>query len=317
MIVEVAVVGTGMMGTNHARVLSLLPNARLSSIVDEDADRARAVAAQYGCSWTTELEDLAGKVDAVVLAVPTEEHHRLALRLLSMDLHLLVEKPLASTVEQAAEIVDLAESRGLVLGVGHIERFNPACLDLHRYVDRLHFVQTRRFSPYTPRIGEGVVRDMMIHDVDIVLFLAGAEPIDVTAQTIRTKSETEDMATATVRFASGLVAQMTASRVAQHKVRQLDLIQEDSLVNVDLLRQDITIHRKASVEFFDDGRRRLRESSMVEIPYLSRNGEPLWIELDEFCDAVGTGRTPRVDGEAGLAALRLCERIVEASQGSA
>ncbi len=314
MIVETAVVGCGAMGANHARILSMLPGARLALVVDCDPDRAKHLAAGHGCAWSTDLSDVAGAADAAVLAVPTEAHLGLGVALLEMGVHLLVEKPVAATVPEADDLIAAADRAGKLLGVGHVERFNPVCLDLPLFVDKPLFIQTQRLSPYTARISEGVIRDLMIHDVDLVLSLAGSEPVAVHAEATNVRSDSEDVATATIRFASGLVAQLTVSRIAQHKVRRLDVVQEDSVVEVDLLRQDITVRRQASVEYFDDGARQLRETSIVEVPYLSHRGEPLWLELERFVAAVSGQGELVVDGRAGRAALELCDRILAAAK---
>ena len=316
MIVEVAVIGTGVMGRNHARILSTLPGVHLAAIVDADPERARSLAVEYGCSWGTDLGDVAQRVDAVVLAVPTHLHHELAMRAIEYSLHVLVEKPIAETIEQAREIVEAAADRNRILAVGHVERFNPACSDLKQYVSQPRFLQLHRLSPYAGRIQEGVIRDLMIHDVDLLLWLADAEPVDVTARSIAPRSETEDLAVATITFDNGVIAQLTAARIAQRKVRTIDIIEDESLVHVDLLQQSINIFRQTKVEHVVEGTVRLRQSSVSEVPFLSRRGEPLALELDDFVNAVATGGTPFVTGAQGLAALELSERILAASNAS-
>lgn len=314
MTVSVVVVGAGFMGANHARVLSALPGARLAAVVDRDAERGRRVAAEFGCDHAPTMREIEGGVDAAIIATPTETHCSLAVEALALGWHVLVEKPFTPSIEEAEEIVAAADDAGRLLAVGHIERFNPACLDLPRFVTEPLFIQTRRLSPYADRVQEGVVRDMMIHDIDLVLWLADSPPVRVSADVAAWRSGTEDLATATVVFESGLVAHLTATRIGQDKVRQVDILQPDSLVNVDLLRQDITIRRQATAEYPDTGARRLKEASVMEIPYLEHRGEPLWLELSDFVEAVGSGRRPLVDGRAGLAALALCERILEAAK---
>jgi predicted dehydrogenase len=314
MTVSVAVVGAGFMGTNHARVLSALPVADLVAVVDRDPTRGRTVADEFDCEYATSMDDVTTHVDAAIIATPTETHRSVAVQALTRGWHVLVEKPFAPTVREAEELVTAAADAGRILAVGHVERFNPACLDLARFVTEPLFIQTRRLSPFTERVKEGVVRDMMIHDVDLVLWLAHSEPIRVTADISRWRSETEDLAIATVVFESGLVAQMTATRIGQNKIRQVDVLQPDSLVNVDLLRQDITIRRQATAEYPESGARRLKEAAVTEIPYLEHRGEPLWLELQDFVEAVASGGRPLVDGRAGVAALTLCDRILQAAK---
>lgn len=312
MSVRVAVVGAGVMGANHARVLSGMPTAELALVVDPDEDQARRVADAFGCAWATEMSALEGAAGAAIVATPTAHHCEAALQILALGIDVLVEKPLAATVVEAREIVDAADRAGKILAVGHVERFNPACLDLPRFVSDPLFIQARRMSPFTDRVGEGVVRDMMIHDIDIVLWLARSAPLRVTADLARPRSQTEDLATATVVFESGMVAQMTATRIGQDKVRRIDVIQADSVVNVDLMRQDITIRRQSAAEYPSTGARRLKEASVREIPYLDNRGEPLFLELTDFVSAVSEGRAPSVDGGAGIAAIDLCDRILAA-----
>jgi predicted dehydrogenase len=314
MTVSVAVVGAGFMGTNHARVLSALQGARLAAIVDPDPARGRLVAAEFGCDYAASMEDIAVQVDAAIIATPTETHRSVGAQALARGWHILVEKPFAPSVREAEELVSAARDARRTLAVGHIERFNPACLDLPSFVTEPLFIQTRRLSPFSERVKEGVVRDMMIHDVDLVLWLAHSEPIRVAADVSMWRSDTEDLAIATVVFESGLLAHMTATRIGQDKVRQIDVLQPNSLVNVDLLRQDITIRRQATAEYPETGARRLKEASVMEIPYLEHRGEPLWLELQDFVEAVDSGGRPLVDGRAGVAALDLCERILDAAK---
>jgi len=310
----VAVIGAGIMGTNHARVLSELPGARAVAIVDPDESRGRPAASDAGCDYAASMAEIDGHVDAAIVATPTETHVDVALEALGRGWHVLVEKPLAPTAREADELVLAAMAAGRLLAVGHVERFNPACLDLPRFVSEPLFIQTRRLSPYTDRIRDGVVRDMMIHDLDLVLSLAGAEPIEVTADVSRSRSRSEDLATATLVFPSGLIAQLTATRIGQDKVRQMDILQTDSLINVDLLRQDITVRYQATAEYPRSGARRLKEASIKEIPYLEHRGEPLFLELQDFVTAIGSGREPLVDGCAGVRALTLCERVLDAAR---
>ena len=314
MTVSIVVVGAGFMGTNHARVLSSLPGARLAAIVDSDAANASTVAAEFGCAHASSIDAVDGPVDAAIIATPTATHRSMAVQAMARGWHILVEKPFAPSVREAEEIVQAADEAGRTLAVGHIERFNPASLDLPRFVTAPLFIQTRRLSPDSERVNEGVVLDMMIHDVDLVLWLARSEPIRVTADVSASCSDSEELAVATVVFRSGLIAHMTATRIGQDKVRQVDILQPDSLVNVDLLRQDITIRRQATAEYLGTDARRLKEASVMEIPYLEHRGEPLWLELQDFVAAVASGGTPLVDGRAGMAALDLCHRILDAAK---
>ena len=306
---RLAVVGAGIMGANHARVARQSSDVDLVAVVDQDPERASAAVEADG-RWTTDLAEVVDDIDAAVVAVPTQHHHQVALGLIEAGKHLLIEKPLAPTVEEAREIVDAASAAGVVLAVGHIERFNAAVAELSKWVEDPIHIRAERINPYSPRILDGVVLDLMIHDIDIVLSLAGdADVAHVSGVGRHARSESEDLASATIRFSSGLTASLTTSRLGQQKIRQIEVTQPSSVVVADLLRQDITIHRMSSHEYLSDQGARYRQSSMVEIPFLETRGEPLALELAHFAECVRTGARPRVDGEAGLRALTLAHQI--------
>jgi predicted dehydrogenase len=251
-----------------------------------------------------------------VVAVPTAYHVDTALKLIEAGVHLLVEKPLAATAAAGRELVDAAETAGLVLAVGHVERFNPAVADLPIWVDQPIHVETVRTSPYTARISDGVVFDLLIHDIDIVCSLAGpdavVEHVDGVSQTVRSTSE--DLVSVNLRFSTGLTARLTASRLGQEKIRRIEVTQDDSVVIADLLRQSITIQRMSRHEFLSEQGMSYRQSSVVEIPFLETRGEPLALELQHFVDCVRSGEQSRVDGHAGARAVELAERIVDVVQ---
>ena len=303
-----AVIGAGIMGANHARVARQSGDVDLVAVVDQDPERA-AAAAETG-RWTTFVGDVVDDIEAAVLAVPTQLHHQLALELIAAGKHLLIEKPLAGTVDEAREIVAAADAAGVVLAVGHIERFNAAAAELPKWVQDPIHIRAERINPYSPRILDGVVLDLMIHDIDIVLSLAGdAEVAHVSGVGRHARSASEDLASATIRFTNGLTASLTTSRLGQQKIRQIEVTQSNSVVVADLLRQDITIHRMSSHEYLSDEGARYRQSSMLEIPFLETRGEPLALELAHFAECVRTGARPRVDGEAGLRALTVAHQI--------
>jgi predicted dehydrogenase len=304
------VVGAGIMGTNHARLTAQLPEWELVAIVDPDAERAGPLAAHHGVVAVPDLSSVPLEYDAAVVAAPTPLHLDLVLWLLEQGRHVLVEKPMAASVEEARRMAKAADASGRVLMVGHIERFNPAVLELPNLVDRpLHVVATR-VSPYSARIGDDVVLDLMIHDLDIILSLAASPVRRVKAVGQIMRSPTTDLATALLEFESGLTATVTASRVGQHKVRELVITQPEDVVTVDLLRQDVTVNRVAHVEYTSTGGTRYRQTGVVEIPFLEHRGEPLALELQEFARAIDAGRAPRVPAADGVAALELAELIM-------
>lgn len=305
------------MGANHARVLAANPAVALTCIVDPADERGRAAAAATGSEWFRDHRDLVGRVDAAVVAVPTHLHREIALALLEQGIPVLVEKPIASTVAEGEELVEAARRAGVVLAVGHVERYNPAVLELDGIVtDPIH-LEFRRLSPFTPRIEEGVVRDLMIHDLDLAIALAGGDIVDVAAVAVRNRSAGDDLASALLTFDNGVVATLTASRVGQEKIRHVDITQRDNVVHVDLIRQDITIHRAVSSEFVTTEGARYTQAGVVEIPYLRHRGEPLALELADFVRSVTSGGSPRVTGEVGLLALAAAERVERAARRAA
>lgn len=308
---RIGVIGCGVMGSNHARVAQQLGRARLAAVVDADAARAEVLAKPAGAIAATRLEDVLEHIDLAIIAVPTALHLSAAMACIDAGVHMLIEKPIASTAEDGLKIVNAARDAGLMLAVGHIERFNAAIAELPRLLEGpVHFTATR-VNPYSPRISDGVVHDLMIHDLDIVTWLAGPERsvIDVCGVSRTTRSDREDLAVATLRFDNGLTAMFETSRIAQQKVRTLEVVQDDSVIVADLLRQDITIHRMSRTEYSTDDGVRYRQSSVIEVPFLDQRGEPLLRELDDVVSAVLDSRPPRVTGEDGLKAVQLADRV--------
>jgi predicted dehydrogenase len=304
-----AVVGAGVMGTNHARVARAVPGVGISYVVDPDLGRAHRVAATCGARATTDLSEVLGEVDCAIVASPSSHHEEQGLLLLEHGIHVLVEKPIATSPAQAVRLVETAAERGLILLVGHVERFNPAVLELDRFNTDIVHIDAARISPYSSRVEVGVVLDLMIHDLDIVLSLAGGEPVDVFATAQRTRSSTEDLVSAIIRFDSGVTASLTASRIGQNKIRTLSLTRSKDFVAVDLLRQDVTVHRVDHSEYLSDDGTRYRQTGVVELPFLENRGEPLFLELTHFAEAVREGREPRVTGRDGVRALELAARV--------
>jgi predicted dehydrogenase len=310
-IVRLAIVGAGIMGTNHARVARMLRGGRLVAVVDRDTERAAKAAAATGARVAGDIEEVLDEIDAAVIAVPTEFHHGVACSLAERGIHLLVEKPLAETTAQAEAIATAAASGGVVLAVGHVERFNAAVAELPRLLDRPIHVDVFRVGAYSPRISDGVVFDLMIHDIDIVLSLVGpnaaVDHISGISQVVH--GVTEDLVCATLRFSNGLTATLNTSRLGQQKVRRIEVTQQESVLVADLLRQDVTVHRMTRQEYLSDEGTRYRQSSIVEMPFVEVRGEPLLLEQQNFIDTIRGEGTLRVDGNAGVAAVRLATQI--------
>ena len=302
------------MGTNHARVSRQLRHAELVAVVDRDIERATAAAAPSGVRATTSLTDVLPEIDIAVVAVPTKFHVETAEQLAAAGISMLMEKPLAETSSEAKRIVEVCAEHGVTLAVGHIERFNAAVNELPSLLDRPIHIEAARVSPYSSRIPDGVIFDLMIHDLDIVQWLAGpdAKPVAVSGAARVVHGTTEDLATASVTFSTGLTARFTTSRLGQQKVRSLDITQAESVISADLLRQDITIHRMTHHEYLTDEGTRYRQSSVVEIPFIEQRGEPLLRELQHFIDCTRDGTPPLVGPEDGMRAIELAELVTAA-----
>jgi UDP-N-acetylglucosamine 3-dehydrogenase len=308
-VIKVGIVGAGIMGGNHARVLQAIPQAEVVVVADPDTEKGQRLADHVGARFEPRLDVLPGLVDAAIVATPTETHADIAAALMESGLDVLIEKPIAPTVEEAKDLVAVARKHDRILMVGHVERFNPAVLELDRYVDGLIHVDVRRVGSFTPRVTTGVVLDLMIHDVDLINSLAGGEPVTVSSLTRRVRSESEDIATCVLTYPSGVSASLMASRVSQAKQRQIELTQQANVVVADLLRQQVTINRVEHAEYVGEQGARYRQSGVTEIPYLEHQGEPLLLEQRHFIDCVRNRTQPIVGGQEALTALATALRI--------
>jgi predicted dehydrogenase len=307
--VRLAIVGAGIMGGYHGRVARTLPHVELAFVVDPDEEKGRKLADHVGAAYAGSVDALRGQVDAAIVSVPTEAHVEVGTMLLDFGLDVLIEKPIASTVEEAKDLVAAAQSSDRVLMVGHVERFNPAVMELARHVDGLIHIDVRRLGPFSPRVPIGVTLDLMIHDIDLVCSLAGGPPEQISSVTRQVRSQNEDLVSCILIFPSGVSAVLTASRVSQAKQRQIELTQRDNVVVADLVRQQVTVHRVAHSEYVDERGSMYRQSGVIEIPYLEHQGEPLALEQRHFIECVLNRTTPAVTGADGLAALDTALRI--------
>lgn len=311
--VRLAVIGAGVMGANHARLASRATGVELVAIVDLDEEKRTKLADAVGAPHAAGIESLidANAVDAVVVATPTPFHHPVASVCLEAGLHVLVEKPIASTVEEAEDLDARAKRAGVVLTVGHVERFNPSVRELMRSVEKPIHLQLDRVGPFTPRVTDNVVIDLMIHDLDLARALAGSEVVRLQAIHQNVKTEGPDMAIALLEFENGVTASITASRIGQQKLRRIFVTQHDAVLAGDLIRQDVMIHRMQHVEYVSDSGARIRQSGVVEIPFIENRGEPLMEELRAFIDSIH-GADPVVTAADGIAALRLAHQVLNA-----
>ena len=300
--IRVAVVGVGALGQHHARVCASVDGAALAGVYDTDAARAAEVAGRHGATAFAHLRDLVEAADAVCVAVPTVDHHRVARAMLDAGRHVLVEKPMCSTVAEAEDLIAAAGARGLVLQVGHVERFNPATDVLKANAVRPRFVEVHRLAPFTPRsLDVDVVLDLMIHDLDIVLALDGSQAVQVDAVGVPVLTPRVDIANARLRFASGLIANLTASRVSAEKVRKFRVFSPRTYISADFAAREAQVYRLA-----DGAAGPEIQSQRTAAP----DEEPLRRQLAAFVAAVRDRARPVVSGADGVRALALAHEIL-------
>ena len=297
---RVAVAGAGAFGKNHLRVIHQSEHAELAGVYDLDPARAAAVAEPHGCRVFRSLDELAQNADAAVIASPTVTHSEVGCKLMEAGLDVMVEKPIAHTLEAARALVDTAERNQRILQIGHLERFNPAVIALAAAIGKPLFFEIHRLSEFSPRcLDVDVVLDLMIHDVDIILALTGERPQEIRAAGIRILSEKVDIANVRVQFPSGCVANLTASRVSTERVRKLRLFQPHEYISLDYGRQDAVRYRVKPPMAIDFA------------PLAVTKDEPLRLELEGFFESVTTRQPPRVTGAQGLAALEVAFEILD------
>ncbi|HEY3317664.1 MAG TPA: Gfo/Idh/MocA family oxidoreductase [Coriobacteriia bacterium] len=301
-----AVIGAGNMGRHHVRILGHMEAVDLAGVVDADVARAAAHATPVGAKAYTDIAELPD-IDVAVVAVPTPAHSIVAQALMERGVSVLIEKPMASTPAEARALVDTAVRQGVVLAVGHVERFNPAIRALAAMVKDPLLMQFERLSPYTPRIRESIVFDLMVHDLDLACLMAGGYPDRVETVGMRVYSDTLDIASAVLSFPSGCVASLQASRATQDKVRRIAISERDRFLLADSIRQDVSIKQETTGTYEEDGV--YRQSSVVEIPYLDRRAEPLALELANFVAAVRGEEPASVDAEAGARIVELAHQV--------
>ena len=310
--VRVGVVGIGNMGWHHARVLSLLRDAELVGVADPDPHRGKLAVEQFGCRWFAGYEEMLSEVEAVCIAVPTLLHHRVGMACFNAGVHVLIEKPIAATQEEATQLSAAAEKAGRLLQVGHIERFNPAFRELVKVVanEEVVVLEARRHSPNPDRANDvSVVLDLMIHDIDLVLELAGSKVVRLAAAGGRSAEGPIDYVNATLGFANGVVASLTASKMAHRKIRSLSAHCRSALVETDFLNRSLQIHRRTQLSFTaDHGELLYRNDGFIEEVSTSPV-DPLVAELEHFLQCIRGEEQPAVDGPQASRALLLADLI--------
>lgn len=294
---KVGVVGVGAIGINHARVLAEIERADLVAIYDADPVRAKEVAERFGTRAVESVEELSGLVDAASVATPTVTHVDVGTLLMKAGKHVLVEKPISDTLDGARELVETARDHGVILQVGHIERFNPVMGLIEERLTAPKFIEAHRLSPFPNRSMDiGVVLDVMIHDLEIILHLVRSDLESIDAVGVPVLTHREDIANARLRFKSGCVANVTASRISPEKMRKLRVFQEDTYLSLDYQDQSGQLYRREGMEI-------VKEEVVVE------KDEPLKLELRSFVDCAADGVRPKVSGYEGMAALDVAMEI--------
>lgn len=316
--IRLGVIGAGRMGELHSRVASQNRGIALAGVYDPNRARAERIARAHEVTAFPELERLLSSVDAVIIAAPTSLHEELALIALRRGLHTLIEKPIAATVDEARRIQDAVASAGVVCLVGHTERYNMTFRELLIVLERTRplAMSIRRLNPLAPRITDAdVTLDLLIHDADLALTVAGEQPTSIFASGLRVLSERLDYVNAILTFGSGMVASLTASRVTEDKIRRIEVTTKDRYIVADLLTRTLTIHRRAVSEWAvagPDVKFTLESiTHQVQVP----NVEPLAVEQQDFVDAIREGRRAMVDASDGADALEVTiavRRLAEA-----
>jgi predicted dehydrogenase len=304
--INVGVFGVGSLGQWHARIYSELENANLVGVYDVDEERAKEIAEKYGTRPFSDIDEMASLIDAASVAVPTDKHADIFERLLKHRLHLMMEKPIASTTSEAETMVNTARDNNLILQVGHVERFNPVMEYLEEQLTQPRFIEAIRLAPYppprdgaTPRGTEvSVVLDLMIHDLEIILHLVKSPVRQINATGVAVLSPSEDIANVRLAFENGCVANITASRISQEQLRKIRVFQEDTYLSLDYRNQVGQLAKKTAAGI---------ETSEVPI----NKDEPLLLELHSFVDCVRQQNEPKVTGEHGSQALKLAVEICE------
>jgi len=311
-VVHIGIIGVGVMGERHCRVCANLPHVELVGVADPNEERGRQVAESYETAYFPDYRALLPQLDAVTIAASTPTHYTLAAECLERGLHVLVEKPIAETVQQAQELVRMADERGLVLQVGHIERFNPAFTELKHVTEGMKLVgiTMRRLSPFdTSNTDVDVIRDLMIHDLDLAVNLVGLDIEGINAWGRSISTGTIDHAVASLSFGNGPIATLFASRVTEQKVRAIEVIAKGAYVEADLLNKSVLVHRRTFPQYLDNHDvTKYRQESVIERIHVPMS-EPLMLELRHFVDCVRENRPSQVSGRDGLRALQLAEAV--------
>ena len=319
---KVAVIGAGAMGRSHARVYSDMPNVELVSICDKDRRVASEIAKKYNAKPFTDYKQIDEKLDAVSVCVPTKLHRDVALFFIKKGVNVLVEKPIASSLEEAKILIEAAKKNNVKLMVGHVERFNPVVTEIKKRIKnnelgKIYSIITFRFSPFPHRVIDvGVTTDLAVHDIDIVMYINDAKIKRVYAETgQRIHASHEDMLNALVKFENNVTGAINTNWLTPKKVRELNVTGEKGMFIAEYLKQDLYFYKNEFAEKnfgYPKGIKSVIEGDMVKIKI--SNKEPLLAELEEFADCIIKGRKPMVSGEDGLKVLEIAAKMLEAAK---
>ena len=296
--IKTAVIGVGYLGKFHADKYAVLPNSELIAVVDANAETVKAIAAKLNVQGLTDYQSLLGNVEAVSIAAPTSLHFNIAKDFLSHGSHVLIEKPITVTVEEADELIELARKNKRLIQVGHLERFNAALLDLDKEITQPVFIESHRLAPFNPRATDvNVVLDLMIHDIDIILDIVRSDVKTIAASGAKVLTNSTDIANVRLEFENGCVANVTASRISMKTERKMRLFQADSCITVDFQNRVMKMYSKGKKEMFPGIPEIISQENVYE------NNDALKVEIIAFLDSIENGTPVKVNGEAGRRAL--------------
>ena len=297
-ILKVAVVGVGHLGKWHADKYAAATDCELVAVVDTNIDNAREIAHKHGAEAYSDYRDVIPMVDAISLVVPTSLHYKIGREFLEAGIHCLIEKPVTETVTEAESLIEIARNRGLVLQVGHIERFNSVMIGITEHLQRPQFIESTRLAPFTPRATDvSVILDLMIHDIDIILDLVDSPIAHISASGISVLSDTIDIANARIEFENHCVANVTASRISRKRERKLRIFQKDAYLSADFQGKILAINRKGKT----DNAEGFKDITHEELSF--EDNDALNLEVLDFINAIKNGDRPVVSGEDGRRAL--------------
>ena len=315
--IRCGVAGVGSLGQHHARIYASLPGAELTGIFETDTARAKEICAKHNCRRFESIEELGAACEAVSVVVPTDRHAEVAIPLLEKGCHLLIEKPICASLEEAEQVLEVAKRKNRIIQVGHVEHFNPVMAFLEKHIDRPMYITAERLGTYQTRGTEvGVVLDLMIHDIGIVLALVKSPIRKIDSVGINVLSKTEDIANARIEFESGCVANLSASRMSINKAREIRFFQDNAYLSIDFMGKKGHLVKKSDIIAYGlkmkVGLVKAGDTSSIPVHDIPvEQGEPLALELAHFIDSVVRQKQPKVGAELGKAALEVAITITE------